>query len=158
MAIYSVFFSILDNSEMTPAAPPPPPPHKKKGGRQDVDWTVFRNPSLYSFCSPGFLILLSVLFQVGALITACFVWCFDNEFNEIVLEVRAIFMAALWARIIKSTDWSTEPLARPITRSLAPLTRLLLPHYLLCSRAPLRSLFCWLADFAHSLACGTVIG
>ena len=85
---------------MTPAAPPPPPPHKKKGGRQDVDWTVFRNPSLYSFCSPGFLILLSVLFQVGALITACFVWCFDNEFNEIVLEVSAIFMAALWARII----------------------------------------------------------
>ena len=42
----------------------------------------------------------------------------------------------LWARTSKNTDWSNEPLAR----SLAPLTRLLAPHYSLCSRAPLRSL------------------
>ena len=33
--------------------------------------------------------------------------------------------SALWARITKNTDWSTEPLARPFVRLLAPLTGLL---------------------------------
>ena len=47
---------------------------------------------------------------------------------------------ALWARITKSTDWSTGPLAHPFAHSLAPLTRSLAPHYSLFSRAPLRSL------------------
>ena len=45
-------------------------------------------------------------------------------------------------------DVSAGPLARPLTRSLAPLTRLLAPHCSLCSRAPLRSLF---RSLAHSL-------
>ena len=63
------------------------------------------------------------------------------------------FLCTLWARITKNTDWSTGPLARPFPCSRAPLTRLLTPHYSLCSRAPLRSL----AHFAHSRARGTVI-
>ena len=71
---------------------------------------------------------------------------------------------ALWARITKNTDWSTGPLARPftcslapltrslapLTRSLAPLTHLLAPHYSFCSCAPLRSLARSLAHFPHS--------
>ena len=61
------------------------------------------------------------------------------------------------------------PLARPFTHSLAPfahtarshrsfalLTCSLAPPYLLCSHAPLCSLVCLLAHFAHSLARGTV--
>ena len=41
--------------------------------------------------------------------------------------------------------WKTGPLAHPLARSLAPLTRLRAPHCSLRSRAPLGSL-------AHSLA------
>ena len=69
---------------------------------------------------------------------------------------------ALWARITKNTDWSTGPLARPFTCSLAPLTRLLAPHYSLRSRAPLCSLarlhhsLAHFAHFAHSLARGMI--
>ena len=47
--------------------------------------------------------------------------------------------------------WSTGPLARPFARSLAPLTRSLAPHYLLCLRAPLRSLVRSLAHFTPEL-------
>ena len=56
---------------------------------------------------------------------------------------------AQWARIIKNPVVSTGPLPRPFTLSLAPLTRLLAPPCLLCSRAPLRSLVC----SNHSLIC-----
>ena len=63
---------------------------------------------------------------------------------------------ALWARITKSTDWSTGPLARPFARSLAPLTRSLAPDCSLRSRPPLRSLVRSLAHFTHSLARGKV--
>ena len=52
---------------------------------------------------------------------------------------------ALRSRKIKNPDVSTEPLARPFTLSLAPLTctahsSLLAPHCSLCSCTPLRSL------------------
>ena len=49
-----------------------------------------------------------------------------------------------------------EPLARPLIRSLAPLTHSLAPDCSLRSRPPLRSLVRSLAHFAHSLARGTV--
>ena len=62
----------------------------------------------------------------------------------------------LWARTTKNTDWSTGPLARPFAPTLAPLTCSLALHYLLRSRAPLRSLVCSLAHFSHSLAHGKV--
>ena len=51
-------------------------------------------------------------------------------------QSRSSFSSALWARITMNTDWSTGPLARPFAHSLAPLTRLLAPHYSLRSRAP----------------------
>ena len=67
---------------------------------------------------------------------------------------------ALWARTTKNADWNTGPLARSLVRSfarsLAPLTSLLVPHYSLCPRTPLRSLACSLTHYAHSLARGTV--
>ena len=47
---------------------------------------------------------------------------------------------ALWFRLVKNQDISTGPLARPFAHSLAPLTRLLAPDCLLCSRPPLHSL------------------
>ena len=47
---------------------------------------------------------------------------------------------ALWAKITKTTDWSTGPLACPFACLLAPLTCSLVPHYSLRSRAPLRTL------------------
>ena len=50
---------------------------------------------------------------------------------------------ALWARSTKNPDKSTGPLARSFACSLTPLTRLLAPPCLLCSRA-------------HSLTCGTM--
>ena len=64
--------------------------------------------------------------------------------------------SALWSRTAKNTDCSTEPLARPFARSLAPLTRPLAPDCSLRSRPPLRSLVRSLAHFAHSLAHGKV--
>ena len=76
-----------------------------------------------------------------------------------VLTICQRLTRALWARITKSTDGCTGPLARPFARSLAPLTRLLALHYLLCSRAPLHSLarsLTHFAQFAYSLAHGTV--
>ena len=54
----------------------------------------------------------------------------------------------LWCRIIKNTDWSTGPLARPFACSLAPLTHSLALYYSLRLRAPLRSLVHSLAHFA----------
>ena len=64
---------------------------------------------------------------------------------------------ALWSITAKNTDCSTGSLARPFTRSLAPLTRSLAPDCSLRSRPPLRSLVRLLAHFAHFLARGTVI-
>ena len=61
---------------------------------------------------------------------------------------------ALSSRFIKITDRSTGSLACPFARSLAPLACSLAPHYSPCLRAPLRSLVCSLAHFAHSLARG----
>ena len=61
---------------------------------------------------------------------------------------------ALWSGTNKNV--STGPLARPFTCSLAPLTRLLAPHYSLCLRTPLRSLARSFAHFAHSRARGKV--
>ena len=55
-----------------------------------------------------------------------------------------------------SQDWSTGPFARLSPCLLAPLTRLLAPPNSHCLSALLRSLICSLANFAHSLACGTV--
>ena len=49
-----------------------------------------------------------------------------------------------WFRSAWNRGVSTGPFARPLARSLAPLTHLLAPHCSLCSRAPLRS-------FARSL-------
>ena len=46
-------------------------------------------------------------------------------------EVRRVI--ALKGRIIKNPDVSHGPLTRPFTRSLAPLTHSLAPHYLLCT-------------------------
>ena len=63
---------------------------------------------------------------------------------------------AQWSGTTKNHVVSTGPLTCPFARSLAPLTHLLAPPCLLCSRAPLRSFVCSLAHFAHSLARGTV--
>ena len=63
---------------------------------------------------------------------------------------------ALWSRITKNPDVSTGPLARPFARWLAPLNRSIALPYLLCLRAPLRSLVCSLAHSAHPLARETV--
>ena len=73
------------------------------------------------------------------------------------IRQRASSGYALWARSTKNPDQRTGPLACPFARSLAPLSRSLAPHYLLRSRAPLRSLSRSLARFAQSLA-GTVNG
>ena len=62
----------------------------------------------------------------------------------------------LWSRITKNPDESTQPLARPFPRSLAPLTRALAPPCSLCSHTPLRSFVRSHAHFAHSLARGKV--
>ena len=61
-----------------------------------------------------------------------------------------------WGRTTNNRDVSTGPLARLFAHLLAPLTRLLIPDCLLCSRPLLRSLVCLLAHFAHSLAPGKV--
>ena len=77
----------------TPTRQPPPPLSQSQQQiktvheKIDVDWSVFRNPSLYSFCSPGCLIIQSIILELGALVAVSLVWCFDNEFSEIVLEV-----------------------------------------------------------------------
>ena len=57
----------------------------------------------------------------------------------------------LWSRTAKNTDWSTEPLARPFTCLLAPLTHFLAPHYLLRSRAPPRSFISSLSKYQDAL-------
>ena len=62
---------------------------------------------------------------------------------------------ALWSRTAKNTACSTGPLACLSARSLAPLTSSLAQHYSLCLRAPLCSLVCSLAHFAHSRTHGT---
>ena len=54
---------------------------------------------------------------------------------------RFVGAGALWSGINKNRDVSTEPLARPFARSLAPLTRSLAPD---CS-------LCCAHSFAHSL-------
>ena len=46
--------------------------------------------------------------------------------------------SSLWSKITENPDVSTEPLTRPFTHSLAPLTCLLAPPWLLRLRAPLR--------------------
>ena len=61
--------------------------------------------------------------------TGCHTKLNDDETNR-----------TLWARITKTTDSSTRPLARPFACSLAPLTCLLALHYSLCSRALLHLL------------------
>ena len=53
-----------------------------------------------------------------------------------------------WFKTAMNQDESTGPLARPFIRSLAPLTRLLAPHCLFCSHAPLRS---FIRSLARSL-------
>ena len=63
---------------------------------------------------------------------------------------------AQWARSTKSPDESVGPFTRPFARLLVLLTYSFAPHCSLCSRAPLRSLVCSLAHFAHSRARGTV--
>ena len=62
---------------------------------------------------------------------------------------RQFLIDARWVRKAKNWDVSTGPLTCPFALSLAPLTRLLAPHCLLCSRAPLRSL---VRSLAHSQA------
>ena len=74
-----------------------------------------------------------------------------EERSEMVGEA-----ATQWARTTENPDVSTEPLARPFARALAPLTHSLTLHYSLCLRALLRSLACLFAHFAHSLARKTV--
>ena len=74
-----------------------------------------------------------------------------------LMEKKFRTIIALWSKTTKNTDWSTGPLARPFTRLLAPLTRLLDPDCSLRSRPPLRSLVRSLAHFTHSLARGKVI-
>ena len=85
-----------------------------------------------------------------------FYWLKNPELAIRQRRTRFFSCNTLWARITKNTDWSTRPLARPFTCSLATLTRLLAPHYLLRSHAPLRSLARLLAYIAHSLARGKV--
>ena len=64
------------------------------------------------------------------------------------VRVRVCAPSALWSGTNKNRDVSTGPLARPFTRSLAPLTRALAPDCSLRSRPPLRSL---VRSFACSL-------
>ena len=72
--------------------------------------------------------------------TGCHTKLNDDETNR-----------TLWARITKTTDSSTRPLARPFARSLAPLICLLALHYSLCSRALLHLLaFCSLRSLSSS--------
>ena len=74
-----------------------------------------------------------------------------NKFQAQQLPYRPTsWSVALWSGTNKNRDVSTGPLARPVARLLAPLTRSLAPD---CS---LRSLVCSIAHFAHSLARGTV--
>ena len=61
--------------------------------------------------------------------------------------------SALWARSTKNPDVITGPFARPFAQSF---TCLLAPHCSLRLCAPLRSLVCSLAHFAHSLPRGKV--
>ena len=70
--------------------------------------------------------------------------------------IKFLITSALWSITAKNRDVSTGPLARPFTRSLAPLTRSLAPDCSLRSRPLLRSLVRSLAHFAHSLARWTV--
>jgi len=71
-----------------PPAAAAPTSTARRCKKKELDWTVFRNPSLYSFFSPGFLIVLSILLDASALVTASFVWCFDREFRDFVLEFK----------------------------------------------------------------------
>ena len=62
----------------------------------------------------------------------------------------------LWFSSVRILDMNTGPLSSPLARSLALLTHSLAPPCSLRLRAPLRSLVCSLAHFAHSLARGKV--
>ena len=76
--------------------------------------------------------------------------------DHAIHNAGVVLVSALWSGTNKNRDVSTGPLARPLARSLAPLTHSLAPHCSLHSRAPLRSLVLSLAYFAHSLARGKV--
>ena len=105
---------------------------------------VAREPSIYFFL---FLFGLSEVIS-SFLIMQNFFWYF---FPQIVAMIHSAM--TLRARSTKNADIHTGPLACPFAKSLAPLTLLLAPHYLLCWRALLRSLICLLAHLAR----GTVV-
>ena len=116
------------------------------------------------FCpSVSIRLSLSSVFTRLSSVSVFFVYLFSFvsfsvRFIRLMPNHREIFGdgTALWARTGKNTDWSTGPLVRSLARSLAPLTHSLAPHYSLHSRAPLCSLACLLAHFAHSLTRGKV--
>ena len=63
----------------------PVSPRRKSISREAAEWSLFHNPGQYSLCSPGILILVSVVLELSALVIATRVWCFGSEFNEIVM-------------------------------------------------------------------------
>ena len=69
--------------------------------------------------------------------------------GKLLFSILPLWTRSQWFKTSWFQDVSNGPLAHPLARSLAPLTRSLAPHCSLRSRAPLRSL---VRSLAHSLA------
>ena len=135
-----------------------------EGNREKGGWRQFLNFFNSDWTAPAAIraSLLSLMFskvRVGASkkltdwwndwLSDGRMWMRSRKKNVIhnctVVQNRKEYRLKYWAT--RSSVWSFAP----------PLTHLLATHSLLCPRAPLHSLVCSLAHFAHSLARGTVI-
>ena len=93
------------------------------------------------FCSIHFYLCLQPWFPSPLVPTppSLLLVCSSNLYPPTCRLLMFYVSPPQWSRITKNPDVSTEPLACPFARSLAPLTHSLAPH-LLCYCAPLRSL------------------